>query len=50
VLNAVALAGGYTYRAKKNNIVIKRGSKEFTASENTIVLPGDILTVPERLF
>jgi len=50
ILNAVALAGGYTYRAKKSKIIIKRGNREFTASENAIVLPGDILTISERLF
>ena len=54
VLNAVALAGGYTYRAKKNGLLITHAnrseSKEQPASEETVVLPGDIVKVPERFF
>ncbi|MFC7334940.1 polysaccharide biosynthesis/export family protein [Rhodocista pekingensis] len=53
VLNAVALAGGYTYRARKDRIVILRGGRsndEELASEATEVLPGDIIRIPERLF
>ena len=54
VVNAVALAGGYTYRARKNKVLIKRsgseGGKEKKADENTTVLPGDVIRVPERFF
>lgn len=53
VLNAVAVAGGYTYRARKEQIIVVRGGKngeEITARESTPVLPGDIVRVPERLF
>jgi polysaccharide export outer membrane protein len=54
VLNAVALAGGYTYRAKKDKVLIIRANdpekKEKTAAPNDEVLPGDIIRVPERFF
>ena len=54
VLNAVALAGGYTYRAKKTGLLIARANGsalgEQPATEETVVLPGDILKVPERFF
>lgn len=53
VLNAVAVAGGYTYRARKDQVVVVRGGEsgeEIKAQENTPVLPGDIIRVPERLF
>ena len=55
VLNAVAMAGGYTYRAKSNLWVITRGdSKEWQAREVTAgdfqVRPGDTIMIPERFF
>jgi polysaccharide export outer membrane protein len=54
VVNAIALGGGYTYRARENNIYITRAkdperSKQ-KASHDTLVLPGDIIEVPERYF
>jgi protein involved in polysaccharide export with SLBB domain len=53
VVNAVALAGGYTPRANTKNIEVKRGSNsggEVQVSEDAGVLPGDIIRVPERFF
>jgi protein involved in polysaccharide export with SLBB domain len=54
VLNAVALAGGYTYRANKDRIYIQRPGEPdkdaIAVKENTPVLPGDILRVEERFF
>ncbi len=53
VINAVVLAGGYTYRAKKSKVYIDRGgdeSERVSASPETFVLPGDIIRVPERFF
>lgn len=54
VLNAVALSGGFTYRADKGDITIQReiaGKKvEMEVSEKTLVLPGDVITVDERFF
>ena len=53
VINAVALAGGYTYRADKNDITLKRGGQNGTpekVKEDTQVNPGDVVSVPERFF
>lgn len=54
VLNAIAMAGGFTYRAKKSRVEIVRAND---ASRNpqeggpdTRVLPGDVIEVPERFF
>jgi protein involved in polysaccharide export with SLBB domain len=53
VINAVALAGGFTYRADQGDIVINRGGSqgpEVEAMLDTEVLPGDIINVTERFF
>jgi protein involved in polysaccharide export with SLBB domain len=54
VLNAVALAGGYTYRANEANVYIRRkGAGEeqrVPADQTTKIYPGDILRIPERFF
>jgi polysaccharide export outer membrane protein len=54
VLNAVALAGGYTYRANESDVYIRgRGAEEerlAPANQMTRVQPGDIITVRERFF
>jgi polysaccharide biosynthesis/export protein VpsN len=53
VINAVAMAGGYTYRADKNDIKMKHSTgdtKEEDVTETTIVHPGDVITVTERFF
>lgn len=50
VINAVALAGGYTYRANTSQASIERGGCGFPTAADTAVLPGDIITVHERYF
>lgn len=54
VINAVALAGGFTYRAKTKKVVIIRGNdpaqNREPAGPDTQVLPGDVIEVPERRF
>jgi polysaccharide export outer membrane protein len=54
VLNAVALAGGYTYRADRSGVTVVHANdaskKEYAAPEESAVAPGDILRVPERFF
>lgn len=54
VINAVAMAGGFTYRAKDDDFEIKRAGKSSKDSEEatqeTLVHPGDVITVPERWF
>jgi polysaccharide export outer membrane protein len=53
VINAVALAGGFTYRADQDDIVISRGGSDGPkeqARPDSQVLPGDIVEVTERFF
>jgi polysaccharide export outer membrane protein len=53
VLNAVALAGGFTYRAKQNGFLLQRGGSNTGAAAvagDHALLPGDIVTVQERFF
>lgn len=53
-LTAVAIAGGYTYRGKKDYVYVTRGNdperKELKLDVNEKVQPGDIIRVTERLF
>lgn len=54
VLNAVALAEGFTHRARTDRVVIVRGKgkekEEIEAEEDHPVLPGDLIRVTERFF
>jgi len=54
VLNAVALAGGYTYRANESRVFIRRNGSETEetapADPTTRVGPGDIIRIGERFF
>ena len=54
VLNAAALAGGFTYRADEDDIEISRGEEgaraEIEAGVDTFVQPGDVIRIEERLF
>jgi polysaccharide export outer membrane protein len=54
ILNAIALAGGYTPRADRGDILIKRANDpkkdEQRVHEDAVVLPGDVIRVPERFF
>jgi protein involved in polysaccharide export with SLBB domain len=53
VLNAVALAGGFTYRAKQNSFLMQRGgsgNQGLQVGGDQAILPGDIVTVQERFF
>lgn len=54
VIQAVALAGGFTYRAKEKKILVQRASdparQKRLVRQTDAVLPGDILEVPERYF
>jgi polysaccharide export outer membrane protein len=53
VVNAVALAGGFTYRADKEDITLKRGGSTgpaYAVAADTTILPGDVIEVPERFF
>jgi len=50
VTNAVALAGGFTYRANQDRIVVRRGDCLLPADATSPVLPGEVVMVPERFF
>lgn len=50
LLNAVALGGGYSYRAQQDFAVVSRDGKEYRASPTSRLLPDDIIRVPERYF
>jgi len=54
VINAIALAGGFTYRAKEDAVTVMRGmppnQKKYDVSSTTMLLPGDVITVPQRYF
>ncbi len=53
VLNAVALAGGFSYRAKQDGFLLQRGgsnSQGVVVKGDAQLLPGDIVTVRERFF
>lgn len=54
VMSAMALAGGATYRASRNSVLIQHagesGFREYPMSPTIPVLPGDLIRVPERYF
>ena len=54
VLSAVAVAGGYSYRADTKTIYIRRANetveRAYEASNGVMVGPGDIVRIPERYF
>ena len=54
IINAVALAGGYTYRAREDRLYITRAKdperKKQSVDQETVVFPGDVIEVPERFF
>lgn len=51
VETAVAIAGGYTYRANTSRARITRtASNEFKAETNALVMPGDTIFIRERFF
>ena len=55
VISAVALAGGFTYRAREGSFYVDRTGRDGTksrldAAPDTSVQPGDVITVPERYF
>ena len=54
VLNAVATAGGFTYRADTRRVFIKHpeeaGEREYRLTSTTPIMPGDTVRIPERRF
>jgi polysaccharide biosynthesis/export protein len=53
-VTAVAMAGGFTYRARQDYVLVTRGADaqkvERRAPVSTPVLPDDVVRVPERFF
>ena len=54
VLEAVVIAGGFTKRAKESKMTIIRGidatRKKQDATPESVILPGDVIEVPQRYF
>jgi protein involved in polysaccharide export with SLBB domain len=54
VLNAVALGGGFTHRAREQKVWLTRGEdetkKEVLVEATTVIMPGDVIRVDERFF
>ncbi len=54
VENAVATAGGFTYRANRSRVYIKHANeteeRAYRLTNSTRVLPGDTIRIGERLF
>lgn len=55
VLSAVAVSGGFNYRAVTETVSITRinadgVAQEYRAGRDTLLLPGDVVTVYERRF
>ena len=54
VVNAIALAGGYTYRAAKKKILLIKANdpkqEKRRSKEQEELAPGDVIEVPERFF
>jgi len=54
VLTAMAAAGGATYRASREHVMIQHfgesGMKQYPQQAATMILPGDLIKVPERYF
>lgn len=50
VLNAVAVARGYSYRADRNDVVVTRFGRRYRASAASAVQPGDTIEIGVRIF
>jgi protein involved in polysaccharide export with SLBB domain len=51
---AIAMAGGFTYRASRSLVLIRHSGdevwKEYPLTEPVVIAPGDLIRVPERYF
>ena len=54
VHSAVAMAGGFTYRASRSHVLIKHGGEEawheYPLTAELAIAPGDLIRIPERYF
>jgi polysaccharide export outer membrane protein len=53
-MDAVAAAGGFTYRANEQKVYLRRAGvgreEEYTLNAPVLVYPGDNIRIPERYF
>ena len=54
IMDAVAAAGGFTYRANEHKVYLRRAGvgreEEYTLNAPVLVYPGDNIRIPERYF
>jgi protein involved in polysaccharide export with SLBB domain len=54
VLTAVAMAGGFTYRASRSLVLVEHAGDtiwhEYPISASVLIAPGDLIRIPERYF
>lgn len=54
ILDAVAAAGGFTYRANERKVYLRRAGvgveEEYSLNAPVLVYPGDNIRIPERYF
>jgi polysaccharide export outer membrane protein len=54
VMNAVATAGGFTYRANRNRVFIRHAGQSeertYNLTVSTLVMPGDTVRIGDRIF
>jgi polysaccharide export outer membrane protein len=54
VMNAVATAGGFTYRANRRRVYVRHANetqeRSYPLTVSTLVLPGDTIRIGERIF
>jgi protein involved in polysaccharide export with SLBB domain len=50
VLNAAAVAGGFTVRSDRRDIVVTRSGKRYRGTLDSVVLPGDSIEIGLRYF
>jgi protein involved in polysaccharide export with SLBB domain len=54
VLTAIAVAGGFTYRASRDSVFVQHAGEavwhEYPLSGSVPIAPGDLIRVPERYF
>lgn len=54
VVNAIALAGGYTFRARQDQVAIRRTvngvEQTLNADQNTPLMPGDVVNILKRPY
>jgi protein involved in polysaccharide export with SLBB domain len=54
IVNAVAMSGGFSYRARKQRFLVRRAGapkdSETEAKPDDLFYPDDVIWVPERFF